>query len=223
MMRKAVIVVLAVFLAAGAWSSANAWTLNFENGVGHNYEAVASGIPGVTFTTADGLHDWIYADASAGGWNFRNQLGDTWNTPEYWMYDKVAVLTGTDPGATGGKVAFTNQDASFFSTGYTSQHNFYLEAYDKDGNLIDSDSGPQNTYYGGGNVVGMGSLSVSSASNNIAYVIMHDTGNFWIADNMSGDASGVPDQSQGAVPEPATLLLFGLGLVGGAIRKRMAK
>ncbi len=222
-MRKVMTVLLAVVLAAGAWSSANAWTLNFENGSGHDFESVASGIPGIVFKANDGVHDWIYADAPNANnfWNFRNQLGDTWGAQEYWMYDNVAVLCGLDADATGGRIDFTNQDASFFSTGYCAQSNFYLEAYDKDGNLIDSDSGPQNTY-SSGNVTGMGTLTVSSASKNIAYVIMHDTGNYWIADNMSGDASGVPDQT-GAVPEPATLLLFGLGLVGGAIRKRMTR
>jgi hypothetical protein len=224
MMRKTVIVLLAVLLAAGAWSSANAWTLNFENGIGHDMETVGSGIPGVVFKAADGIHDWIYADASVpGSWNFRDQYSNIYGGDgNWWIYDKVAVRTSFDADASGGRIDFTNQDASFFSTGYCSFDDFYLEAYDKDGNLIDSDLGAGNTLLNGNKTGGMGTVSVSSASNNIAYVIMHDIGNYWVADNMSGDASGVPDQTSG-VPEPATMLLFGLGLVGGAIRKRMQK
>jgi hypothetical protein len=133
------------------------------------------------------------------------------------MEDKVFAWLGTQQGS--GRVDFLNLDGGFFSTGYCSNSNFYLEAYDKDGNLLDNASGSTNTFGNGG--TGLNYLSVSSGSKNIAYVLMHDTGNYWLADNMSGDATGVPDQ--GAVPEPATLLLFGLGLVGGAIRKRMAK
>ncbi len=214
-MRKVMTVLLAVVLAAGAWSTANAWTLNFEDGT--EGAAIASGIAGLQFTTTDG-YDWIYGEAQY--YNTSSNNGNTYNGGYYWMEDEVFAYLGLSQGS--GRIDFTNQDGSFFSTGYCAGSNFYLEAYDKDGNLIDSDAGAANRRYIESNESGMGFLSVSSASNNIAYVLMHDTGNYWLADHMSGDASGVPDQT-GAVPEPATLLLFGLGLVGGAIRKRMTK
>jgi hypothetical protein len=216
-MRKTVMVMLAIMLVAGAWSSANAWTLNFENGLGNDGGVIASGIPGLQFSTTGG-QDWIYGDITTGGYNTSSNNGT--GSGQYWMEDNVFAWLGVSQGS--GRIDFLNQDGSFFSTGYCAASNFYLEAYDAGGNLIDSDQGGENLRYGANDAGGMGFLSVSSGSANIAYVLMHDTGNFWEVDHMSGDATGVPDQT-GAVPEPATLLLFGLGLVGGAIRKRMAK
>lgn len=218
-MRKAVMVLLAVLMVAGAWSSASAWTLNFEEGLGKNGTPVASSIPGLQFTTTDGF-DWIYADVTTGGFNASSDNGNTYGAGQFWMEGNVSVFLGTTQGS--GRIDFLNQDGGFFSTGYCASSNFYLEAYDKNGVLLDSDQGGENLRYGAHDAGGMGFLSVSSGSNNIAYVLMHDTGNQWEVDHMSGNASGVPDQTAG-VPEPATMLLFGLGLVGGAIRKRMSK
>lgn len=212
---KVLLSVLAVLVLA---ASSHAWTLDFENGVGHDYETISSGIPGLQFTTTDG-YDWIYGDANSNGWNVRNQYGETWNQANYWITDYGFASLGPAQGS--GRIDFTNKDGSFFATEYCAFSNFYVEAYDINDNLIDQAVGGANLYYANGNTTGPGYLSVSSASNNIAYIMLHDTGNFWLVDNMSGNATGVTPP--GSVPEPATMFLMGLGLVGTGIVRRIRK
>jgi len=196
----------------GMASASYGWSLDFEWGLGHDLEPVASGVPGLQFTTTDG-YDWIYSDITTGLYNARNDLGDVYGAGEYWMEGYVCTWLGTTQGA--GRIDFLDGNGSYFTTGYCSQSDFYLEAYDADNNLLDWDMGATNTYSAGG--TGLNYLTVSSAANNIAYVLVHDTGNYFIVDNISGDASGVEDPS---IPEPATLLLLGAGLLGGGILRR---
>jgi len=203
---------LALVLVFGLASQSFAqWSLNFEWGLGHDYEAIASGIPGVNFAS-----DMFYADAINGAWNFSNNLGDEWYSGEYW----IGGYVGAHASSNGiGRINFNNADGSWFTTGYTAGSSLYLEAYDISDNLLDSDVGAANRRYLEGNGDGLDYLTVSSATNNIAYVVIHDGGYFWVADNMSGDASGV-----GPIPEPGTLMLLGTGLLGlGAFRFRRKK
>ena len=83
----------------------------------------------------------------------------------------------------------------------SSLHAFYMEAYDADDNLLDSASGPANK---GSNSL----ISVSGA--NIAYVKLHDSGNYFIVDDFA------------YAPEPATIALLGLGSLVLIRRKRTA-
>jgi hypothetical protein len=203
---------LALLLVFGlAGQSFAQWSLNFEWGVGHDYEAIASGITGIEFAS-----DMFYADANTGGWNFSNDLGDSWNSGYYWIEGYV----GAHASSNGiGRINFDNADGSWFTTGYCAGNTFYLEAYDISDNLLDVASGAANRRYLEGNDHGLDYLTVSSATNNIAYVVIHDAGYYWVADNMSGDASGV-----NPIPEPGTLLLLGTGLLGlGAFRFRRKK
>ena len=210
-MTKLFTLMLAVLMVLALASPSYAWFLNFEWGQGHNYEQIQSGVPGLNFAS-----DMFYADALTNGWNFSSyDLGQTWNTGEYWINGYV----GAHASSNGiGRIDFANADGSYFRTGYTASTTLYLEAYDVSNNLIDVASGVANTRYYNGNPNGPGYLQVNSGSNNIAYVIIHDHGYGWVADDMSGDATGVNIPS---VPEPGTLMLLGLGLVGmGILVKR---
>ena len=164
----------------------DAWFLDFEWGLGHDYEQVATDVPGLQFTTTGG-YDWVYSDITTGLYNATSDLGLVYGSGEYFMSGYVCTWLGPD--ADVGRIDFLNQDGSYFMTGYCSYSSFYVEAYDEFDNLIDIASGPANTLSQGG--TGLNYLTVSSDSNNIAYMLLHDTGNQWIADNMSGDASGI--------------------------------
>ena len=206
--------ILFALLAVVAFSgTSHAWFLDFEWGLGHDFEQIQSGVPGLEFAS-----DMFYADAANGAWNFYSEdLGIGWYEANYY----IGGYVGAHASSNGiGRINFTNGDGSYFRTGYTAGNTFYVEAYDASDNLLDVASGPANRRVTEGNMLGMGYLEVSSAMNNIAYVILHDGGYYWVSDNMSGDASGVYDPS---IPEPATMTLLGLGLLGlgAGLRKRM--
>jgi hypothetical protein len=211
-MTKIAIALLMVFAISG---TANAWFLDFEEGLGFDQTPIASSIPGLQFTTTDG-YDWLYGDITTGLHNVSNDLGDVYQSGTYNMEGYVFAYLGPAQGS--GRIDFLNKDGSYFTTGYSAGSNFYVEAYDEFDNLLDAASGaPNNDAFGGSS---LDYLTVSSASNDIAYVMIHDTGNYWLTDNMSGDASGVPDDE---IPEPATLLLLGAGLIGGGILRRKVR
>jgi hypothetical protein len=211
MQVKRIAITAMVALALCGTASAD-WFLDFEWGFGHDREQISSGIPGLEFTTT-GDYDWLYADITTDTYNVQSDNGTSWGSATYFMSGNVFAWLGEY--ADQGRIDFMNADGSYFTTGYCSYSAFYVEAYDKLDNLLDVVSGPANTVLDGGD--GLDYLTVTSASNNIAYVMMHDTGNQWLADNMSGDATGVENPS---IPEPATLLLLGAGLLGGGLLRK---
>lgn len=98
---------------------------------------------------------------------------------------------------------------------YTSYSTFYFEAYNSLDALVGGIASAANTDgFSGLNYY----LSITSAFFDIAYVKMHDTGNFYTIDDFGYNT---------AIPEPATMLLLGSGLLGmggiGAFRFRRKK
>ena len=147
-----------------------AGVIDFENGT--DGMPIASTIPGLEFTTTDG-YDWIYGD-----WRTNNYNGPyPWGS--YYSYGNFFAWLGTQQGQ--GVVTFSAAYATYFQIQYSSESNFYLEAYDESGNLLDSDFGYSNLDTGI-----MDTVRVEAPG--MKYVMMHDTGNYWLVDNLDTDA-----------------------------------
>ena len=221
-MRTRVIGVMALVAALFLGpATASAILVTFEEGVGNDQGVINTQYTGITFQSATTGQPWQYADATSNNWQVSSwPTKQQWSGGYYWINDLVGAFTTTS--GDNGRVAFDNQDASFVQINYSCNDTFYLEAYDAGGTLIDTDSGAANLRYNNGNESGPGTLRVDApAGQSIAYVDVHDTGNYWVVDNMSTDATGIIGPG-GAIPEPMTMLAVGLSITGvaGYIRKR---
>lgn len=204
MLRLISVFLLVLFLSVG---TSFAFFLDFEDGV---EGGTVTDITGVSFQDFNG-YDALYGDSRTGGYNTTSDdLG--YGGGSYHHNGNFFVWAGPNADAQGMIVDFTSNDGTYFSTGYSSYSVFYIEAYLTDGSMV-SVSGAANT---GGP---MDFLTISAtAGTYIDYIVLHDTGNYWLVDDMSGDASGV------GVPEPGTLLFLGAGLLAIAgIRKRLIR
>jgi hypothetical protein len=197
-------VLMFMMLGVGAFASAAITTMTFEEFKGFDGAPIGTFYSGVTFTSGASGQDWIAADTSTVPYNASSWPGGA-GGGDYWIYGDVGAWTG-DVGSDG-KIIFDNADASFVEIGYCSANPFYLLAYDKNGVILDTDSGPANLRSTNPN--GPGTLRVDGTG--IAYVIMHDQGSFWVADNISTDASGIVITPPVAVPAPGAILLAGMG------------
>lgn len=190
-------------------------TMTFEEFLGSDGAPISTYYSGISFTAASSGQQWIAADITTGGYN-----ASSWPSGSgggaYWIYGNVAAWAGV--AGDNGKIEFDNKDAKFVEIGYSAQSTLYLEAFDAMGNSIDVDNGPGNlrSY---GNESGPGTLRVDwNGTDMIAWVIIHDQGNFWVADNVRTDATGI----SGVVPAPGAIVLGAMGasLVGWLRRRR---
>jgi len=104
----------------------------------------------------------------------------------------------------------------FLSFYYTSYSDIWIDAYNSSNQLIGQS-------YGGSNYGTNSYLSFTSSTANIAYVSIHDSGNYFTIDDFTINSDLVTGDPRGnnPVPEPSTMLLLGGGLVGLAFwRKR---
>ena len=203
---SALVAAAAVLLLVGAPAHAQ-FFLDFEDGVDG---APINDIPGVSFEDFNGFPS-LYGDSRTGQYNTTSDdLG--YGNGIYHHNGNFFLWAGPEADARGVVVDFTENDGTWFTTGYSALDgtNFYVEAFHTDGTSVE--------VIGAGNTgTPMAYLTVNAdAGKMIDYVVLHNPGNYWLADDMSGDASRVGEP----IPEPATLLLLGGGLLGLAARRR---
>lgn len=172
----------------------------FEDGV--DGAVVQSQIPGVVFSTTLG-NDWIYADFTTG----------TYNT----AYARVGDFA-TWLGVSGdqGRIDFTDGTATYLSALFSTPSKIQIDAYDENDVLVDS------AVWVGDNL-GTGTMTrLTVQGTNIAYVIVHDTGNFWCLDEICSDAPGF-NPGPSPVPEFPSIAVSISAIVGMLLVVMMAK
>ena len=152
--------------------------MNFEGGT--EQAPIKSSIPGLEFSTTDG-YDWVYGDWRAG-------YNGPYPNGSYFSNGNFFAWLGVNQGI--GRIDFIGGSASALSLGYSSYSTVTLEACsnssgastqlcsDGTGKLVDEDVGSGNLDTGR-----LDRLSVQDPS--MDYVLFHDTGNFWLIDDLA--------------------------------------
>lgn len=186
------LVILLVSIFAGATLVPEAHAdgyIDFEDG--SDGQVIRSTIPGLQFTTTQG-QDWIYGDWRTGDYNGPYPNG------AYVSNGNFFAWLGPNQGA--GRIDFIDGCATYVQAYVSTYSGLTADAYYMDGRLAASASvgGNLNTGH-------MSRLRVNAVPGDcFHYVIFHDSGNFWLIDDLSTDAAGVPET------RPPVILLPGL-------------
>jgi lysophospholipase L1-like esterase len=152
--------------------------VNFEE-LADATDLSADTIQGVKFTTTNGF-TWKVGDFSTGSYNGRYPNGAYMSQGTHWAW------LGQTQGA--GRIDFTEGPAAEFgllvSVGASP---VVLEGYDSANNLLET-AGPANVNTSTGH---MTELRLSRPTRDLAYVVVHDQGNFFLVDGICTDAPGV--------------------------------
>lgn len=163
--------------------------LNFESGI--DGIQIESTIPSMEFTTT-GTLNWVYGDIRTGYYNVY-----PYNDPAYETNGNFFAWLGTLGDQ--GRIDFLGGGASYCSVLVSTASGLTLDAYDSSGTKIaDSGWADDNT-----RTRTFTRLTVEApAGKTIAYVMVHDTGNFWLMDDLCTDANKavipVPTRSIGS-------------------------
>lgn len=171
--------------------------VGFEDGT--DFGIITNQYAGIMFSTPDGVN-WIYGDITKGGWNYPVYYcdGDFWAALDDW--------SGVNTRA---RIEFTEGTASYVSILSATYTGVMLEAYSKDGTLLDSTGMcGDNT-----NTGKMTRLTVSSGAGDIAYVEIHDSRGYWIVDDLCTDAP-VSSEPEQPVPEFPYIILPIVAIAG---------
>ncbi len=163
--------------------------LDFEAGI--DAIEIESTIPSMQFTNTGGLN-WQYGDIRTDKYNvypYGTEAYDTNGNFFAWL----------GPTGDAGRIDFLGGGASYCSVLVSTVSGVTLDAYDSDDNLI-ATSGWADSNVGERKFT---RLTVEApAGQTIAYVMVHDTGNYWLMDDLCTDANKavipVPTRSIGS-------------------------
>jgi RHS repeat-associated protein len=151
--------------------------INFE-GLPDGYDLSASAVGGVQFTTTGG-YTWRVGDFSTGSYNGKYPNGAYTSEGSNWAW------LGENQGA--GRIDFVNGPASRFSLLTSAGTSVQLDAYDAQGDLLTT-AGPIGVNTSTGT---MDELKITRATPDMAYVIVHDDGNYFLVDSICTNAPGI--------------------------------
>ena len=148
--------------------------MNFEDGV--DRQPIQSKIPGMVFTTTDG-YDWIYGD-------WRMGYNGPYPDGAYYSNSNFFAWLGENQGT--GRIDFIGATATYLSVLTSTYSGLTMDAYDINGTWLANSGWVTNNL----NTGQMTRLTVSAP--NMAYVLVHDTGNYWLIDDLEiGDLLAV--------------------------------
>jgi len=150
--------------------------IDFEDGT--DEAVIRSTIPGLEFTTTLGL-DWIYGDIRTGKYNvypYGHQGYETNGNFFAWL-----GVSGDQ-----GRIDFPKGTATYLSVLVSTYSGVKIDAYNAEDNFLATSGWAENNLH----TRTFTRLTVEVPG--MAYVIVHDTGNYWLIDDLCTDAPGVP-------------------------------
>lgn len=149
--------------------------VDFERGV--EATEIESTVPAIEFTTTQGIN-WRYGDVRTGDYNVRPYGGAQYETNgNFFAWLGVA--------GDAGRITFTGGTASYVSVLVSTYSGVTVEAYDANGTFLATSGWASDNL----NTRTMTRLTVEAPD--IAYVVIHDTGNYWLMDDLCTDAGPV--------------------------------
>jgi hypothetical protein len=201
-MKKFIVLISTILFLCGGIGTAGAVTITFDD---------LSGDPSVEVTgqySALGItFDQTY-ELDEGSWN-------TGYAPIKHPSDGIPDNTAYSNGYNSSIFYFDNVLSSFdllTAVNYTNDSYLYLKAYDASDTLVAEAS----QFIEGGD---WNTMAIDVAGLSATKIILHNSGNYFLFD----DVSFAFAETQ-SIPEPATMLLFGFGLIGLAgFRRKFRK
>lgn len=139
----------------------------------------AQTFPGVQFTTTGGF-TWLVGDFATGRYNGKYPSGAYTSQGTHWAW--LGAAQGS------GRIDLVQGRARFFSLLVSAASPVHLEAYAANGTLLQTASSPRDNTHTGT----MDHLVIERDQADIAYLIVHDSGNFFLIDSVCTDAPGIP-------------------------------